>query len=86
MRQLYAQPEPKFGNTFAMITVHSPRQAMLMETILTEAMKVFAGKHQEVLLAKWHHEIVHMLDRAKRDGWPGWEDDYPVEPAEGKQG
>lgn len=79
--KIYAQPEPQFGSVFAMITIHSPRQAMLMEKILIEAMKEHAGKPEETLLAKWHKEAVYMRAKAGKEGWRGWEDDYPVEPA-----
>jgi hypothetical protein len=80
MSNIYAQPKPRFGSVMAMITLHSPRQAMLMEKLLIEAMKQYAGKPEETLLAKWHRETVYMQAKAKKGEWTGWEDDYPVEP------
>ncbi|QND45223.1 hypothetical protein HB780_05565 (plasmid) [Rhizobium lusitanum] len=82
---VYGQPKDQWGRVMGMISVDSPRQAMLMEAVLVEAMKRYAGRSEETLLAKWHGELVHMRERAAKAEWRGWEDDYPVEPrASGK--
>jgi hypothetical protein len=80
---VYAQPKPAFGLVSAIITLNSPRQAMLMEKVMVDAMKAYAGKPEETLLAKWHKEAVYMRTRAAASGWRGWEDAYPVEPVLG---
>lgn len=79
MSYLYGQPNPGFGLVSAGVWISSPRQAMLMERVLSAAMADYAGKPEETILAKWHREIVRTRENAKRQSWPGWEDEYPVE-------
>lgn len=76
---LYGEPEPVFGGYMAGVWMKSPRQALLMERILEKAMSDYAGRAEETLLAKWHREVVGTRAKARRDGWAGWTDEYPVE-------
>lgn len=79
MTYLYGQPENRFAIVTGVMTVSSPRQAMLMERVMVKAMAEYAGKPEETLLALWHREAVSMRARAIRDNWRGWEDQHPVE-------
>lgn len=78
---IYGQPDERFGRVLGTMSIESPRQAALMEAILVDAMKRYAGRAEETLLAKWHNEMVYMRNRAAAQAWRGWEDDYPVEHA-----
>ncbi|GMB80527.1 hypothetical protein NN6n1_13090 [Shinella zoogloeoides] len=78
-RYLFGKPEPVFGGVMAGVWMESPRQAMLMESVLVKAMAEYAGRAEETLLAKWHREVAKTRDKAKTEGWAGWSDEYPVE-------
>jgi hypothetical protein len=43
-----------------------------MQSILIEAMKQYAGRPQETLLAKWNNDLTRTIRQAEAERWTGW--------------
>lgn len=79
MTYVYGETEDEFGKVLSGVWMRGPRQAMLMRKVMEKAMADYAGRPEETLLASWHREACSTIEAAKRKGWVGWSDDYPVE-------
>lgn len=60
------------GHVLASVTISSHLQAALMQSILIEAMKQYAGRPQETLLAKWNNDLTRTIRQAEAERWTGW--------------
>jgi hypothetical protein len=69
---IYGHKDYVQGHVLASVTISSHLQAQLMQSILIEAMKQYAGRPQETMLAKWNNDLTRTISKAKAECWAGW--------------
>lgn len=80
MEGIYGASEPnQFGRMLAGIHCNSYKQARLLKFVLEDAMKNYAGRKEETLLAFWHKSVVMHMKKSQEENWVGWEDTYPID-------
>lgn len=73
-RPIYGEPERNvFGHVIGTLGVNSFQQNRLLRRVLEDAMRSYAGRHEETFLAKLHRDLASMERKALRQRWPGWE-------------
>jgi len=75
-RPIYGAPTKRvFGQTIGTLGIEGRKQAELLMRVLEQAMRNYAGRHEETFLAKMHRDLAEMERRSEREGWVGWEKD-----------
>ena len=70
---IYGHKDFVQGHVLASVTISSHLQARLMQSVLVEAMKEYAGRPQETMLAKWNNDLTRTIRKARDERWAGWE-------------
>ena len=74
-RSIYGEPKSRaFGQIIGTLFISSRLQSRLLQRILENAMREYAGRHEETFLAKLHRDLAAMDRQADRENWLGWTD------------
>lgn len=73
-RPLYGQRPSVYGQVLGTLFVQGPEQAVLLRKVVHDALKDYAGRHEETFLQKTEQDLTDMLSRARKEGWRGWEE------------